>query len=66
MRRRLANHLNFTAECIARKTGFPLEHSLEFPRPSLFNRERYEEYARNTIARYEDLQTLASTLSQQT
>jgi hypothetical protein len=63
MRRELAEHLNLMAECIERKTGFPPGRSLEFPGLSLTNGKHYEEYARNTLSRYEDLRILASTLS---
>jgi multidrug resistance protein MdtO len=65
MRRKLADHLNFMAEAIARKTGFPSESSSNLDSPSLRNVEHNGEYARNTIARYEDLQNLASALSRE-
>jgi multidrug resistance protein MdtO len=65
MRRKLANHMNVMAEAIARKTGFPSESSASLTSPSLLNSERNGEYTRNTIARYEDLQNLASALSQE-
>jgi multidrug resistance protein MdtO len=53
------------AEAIARKTGFPSESSASLTSPSLLNSERNGEYTRNTIARYDDLQNLASALSQE-
>jgi multidrug resistance protein MdtO len=65
MRRKLANHMNVMAEAIARKTGFPTEHSASLTSPSLLNSEHNGEYTRNTIARYEDLQDLASALSRE-
>jgi multidrug resistance protein MdtO len=65
MRRKLADHLNIMAEAIARKTGFPSEYSAGLATPSLLNSEHNGEYTRNTIARYEDLQNLASTLSRE-
>jgi multidrug resistance protein MdtO len=65
MRRILGNHLNFMAESIAGKKGFPSESSVSLASPSLLNSEHYGEYTRNTIARYEDLRNLASALSQE-
>jgi multidrug resistance protein MdtO len=65
MRRKLADHLNVMAEAIARKTGFPPEASARLASPSLLNNEHNGEYTRNTIARYEDLQNLASALSRE-
>jgi multidrug resistance protein MdtO len=65
MRRKLADHVNVMAEAIARKTGFPSESSASLVRPSLLNSERNGEYTRKTIARYEDLQNLASALSRE-
>jgi multidrug resistance protein MdtO len=65
MRRKLADHLNIMAEAIARKTGFPSGYSAGLATPSLLNSEHNGEYTRNTIARYEDLQNLASTLSRE-
>jgi multidrug resistance protein MdtO len=65
MRRKLADHLNIMAEAIARKTGFPSEYSAGLATPSLLNSEHNGEYTRNTIARYEDLQNLASALSRE-
>jgi multidrug resistance protein MdtO len=65
MRRQLADHLNVMAEAIARKTGFPSEDGASLASPSLLNSERNGEYARNTIARYEDLQNLALALSRE-
>src|ERR1700733_13435668 len=65
MRRKLADHMNVMAEAIARKTGFPPESSDGLASPSLLNHEHNGEYTRNTIARYEDLQNLASALSRE-
>lgn len=63
MRQKLAEHMNRMAEAIARKTGFPSESSAGLGSPSLLNSEHNGEYARNTIARFEDLQKLALALS---
>lgn len=65
MRRKLADHMNVMAEAIGRKTGFPPESSAGLASPSLLNSEHNGEYTRNTIARYEDLQNLASALSRE-
>jgi multidrug resistance protein MdtO len=65
MRRKLADHMNVMAEAIARKTGFLPEYSASLATVSLLNSEHNGEYIRNTIARYEDLQDLASALSQE-
>jgi multidrug resistance protein MdtO len=65
MRRKLAGHLTVMADAIARKTGFPSEDSASLASPSLLNSEHNGEYTRNTIARYEDLQNLASALSRE-
>jgi multidrug resistance protein MdtO len=62
MRRRLADRLNILAEVVERKTSLPAEHLGSFVSRHLLENEHYGEYARNTIARYEDLQTLASQL----
>jgi multidrug resistance protein MdtO len=65
MRRKLADHMNVMAEAIARKTGFLPEYSAGLASPSLLNSKHNGEYVRNTIARYEDLQKLASALSRE-
>ena len=65
MHRQLAEHLNIMAEAIAGKTGFPSESSTDLARPSLLNSEHNGEYARNTIARYQDLRDLALALSRE-
>jgi multidrug resistance protein MdtO len=65
MRRKLADHMSVMAEAIARKTGFPSEYSAGLASPSILNGEHNGEYTRNTIARYEDLQNLASALSRE-
>jgi multidrug resistance protein MdtO len=65
MRRRLAGHMNSMAECIVLRTGIPLEQAVDLRSLALSNREQYREYALNTMARYEDLETLASALSRE-
>jgi len=63
MRRRLTDHLNILAEALERKTSSPAEHLGSLADRHLLENEHYGEYAKNTIARYEDLQTLASQLA---
>jgi multidrug resistance protein MdtO len=63
MRRRLADRLNMLAEAVERKVSLPAEHLESLVSRHLLENEHYGEYARNTIARYEDLQTLASQLA---
>src|SRR5271168_3119209 len=65
MRRRLADHMNLMADAVARKTGFPSESSVSLTSPSLLRSEHSGEYARNTLARYEDLRNLALALSRE-
>jgi multidrug resistance protein MdtO len=62
MRGRLADRLNMLAEVVQRKTSLPTEHLGSFVSPQLLENKHYGEYVRNTIARYEDLQTLAAQL----
>jgi multidrug resistance protein MdtO len=65
MRRKLADNMNVMAEAIVRKMGLPTDYLASFASPSLLNNEHNGEYTRNTIARYEDLQALASALSRE-
>jgi multidrug resistance protein MdtO len=62
MRRRLADRLNILAEAVVRKTSLPEERLGSFVSRHLLGSEHYGEYARNTIARYEDLQVLTTQL----
>jgi len=63
MRRRLTDHLYILAEAVERKTSSPAEHLSSLVDRHLLENEHYGEYAKNTIARYEDLRTLASQLA---
>ena len=62
MRRRLADRLTLLAEAVVRKTSWSEEDLRPFVSWHLLGSEHYGEYVRNTIARYEDLQTQASQL----
>jgi len=65
MRRRLTDHLYILAETVERKTSSPAEHLGSLVDSHLLENEHYGEYAKNTIARYEDLRTLASQLARE-
>jgi hypothetical protein len=51
------------AEAVERKILLPAEHLEAFVSQHLLESGHFGEYARNTIARYEDLQALAITLA---
>jgi multidrug resistance protein MdtO len=62
LRSRLAGQMTIMAEAVEQKTAFPVEHLGSFLSPQLRESDHFGEYTRNTIARYEDLQALASML----
>lgn len=64
MRRGLADHLNVIAEAVVRKTTVPVEDLASSLGRSVMENERYREYVKNTIARHEELQILASRLGE--
>ena len=57
----IANSTFARAESIL-QSSLPAEDLESFVSPHLLESDHYGEYARNTIARYEDLQTLAARL----
>jgi multidrug resistance protein MdtO len=63
LRQKLAEHLSAMAEAVVKKTTFPAEYSATLASPDLLEDPRYGEYARNTVARYEELQAFTSALS---
>jgi multidrug resistance protein MdtO len=63
LRRKLAEHLNAMADAVVQKTTFPAEYSATLISPELLESPRYGEYARNTVARYEELQAYTAALS---
>jgi multidrug resistance protein MdtO len=65
LRRKLAEHLDAMAEAVVKKTAFPSEYAATLTTPDLLEDPHYGEYARNTVARYEELQTFTSELSLQ-
>jgi multidrug resistance protein MdtO len=65
MRRKLADHLNSMAESVDRREAFSLRDTAGLLNPSLLDSHHYGEYARNTIARYGDLQNIAATISRE-
>jgi multidrug resistance protein MdtO len=56
MRRNLASHLDTIADAVVRKTPFPLAPVRDFASSDLLANPRYGEYARNSVARFEELQ----------
>jgi multidrug resistance protein MdtO len=62
MRRRLGERLDVLAEAVVQKTPLPAEHLETLVSLHLLESDHYGEYARNTIARYVNLQTLAARL----
>lgn len=65
LRRKLAEHLDVMADAVVQKTTFPAEYSATLISPELLESPHYGEYARNTVARYEELQAFTSALSLQ-
>src|SRR5271154_1466080 len=65
MRRKLADRLNSMAESVDRREAISLEDAAGPVNPSLLDSQHYSEYVRNTLARYGDLRSLASSLSQE-
>ena len=62
MRRKLADRLNSLAHTVESKTMLAAEHLESVVSRQEIEGEPYGDYVRNTIARYEELQTLASRL----
>jgi multidrug resistance protein MdtO len=65
MRQTIAEHLEAMATAVVQKTGFPEESGAALAGAVMLENSRYGEYVRNTIARYEELQSFASKLSLQ-
>jgi multidrug resistance protein MdtO len=65
LRRKLAEHLNAMADAVVQKTTFSSEYPATLISPDLLESPRYGEYARNTVARYEELQAFTSALNLQ-
>ena len=63
LRRKLAEHLDAMADAVVKKTAFPTEYAATLTTPDLLEDQHYGEYARNTVARYEELQAFTSELS---
>jgi multidrug resistance protein MdtO len=63
MRRKLAAHLDDIAESVVRKTTVPFAPANAFADAALLESARYGEYARNSVARYEELQSNVACLS---
>ena len=65
LRRKLGEHLDVMADAVVQKTTFPPEYAATLASSDLLEDPRYGEYARNTVARYEELQAFTSALSLQ-
>ncbi len=65
LRRKLAEHLDAMADAVVKKTTFPPEYAATLAPPELLEDPHCGEYARNTVARYEELQAFVSALSLQ-
>jgi multidrug resistance protein MdtO len=63
MRRNLAARMNTMADAAERNAAVPVEPTDNLVEPELLTDPRYGEYARNTIARYEELQNFTAILS---
>jgi multidrug resistance protein MdtO len=64
MRRKLAEHLDDIAESVVRKIAFPIIPTEALVDAAMIESARYGEYARNSVARYEDLQSSVACLSE--
>jgi multidrug resistance protein MdtO len=65
LRRKLAMHLDAMADAVVQKTTFSPEYPATLMTSELLEDPHYGEYARNTVARYEELQAFVSALSLQ-
>lgn len=65
LRRKLAEHLDAMSNAVVAKTTFPPEYAATLTTSDLLEDPHYGEYARNTVARYEELQAFTSALSLQ-
>jgi multidrug resistance protein MdtO len=63
MRRKLAAHLDEVAESVVRKNSVPVAPADAFADAALLGSARFGEYARNSVARYEELQSSVACLS---
>jgi len=63
MRRKLAEYVDALAEGIVKKTAPVTVPATAFLPPAMLDDPRYGEYSRNTIARFEELQSFALMLS---
>lgn len=65
MRRSISNYISSMAESVSRKTELPTDLGSDLINPSLLKHQHYGEYARNTIAQFEDLQRLTLMLARE-
>jgi multidrug resistance protein MdtO len=65
LRQAIAEHLEAIAVAVEKKSAFTEESGAALGGAAMLENSRYGEYVRNTIARYEELQSFASKLSLQ-
>jgi multidrug resistance protein MdtO len=65
MRHKIAEHMTTLANAVECNIEVPIEPIATFIDPALFADPRHGEYARNTAARYEELQNLTAILTHQ-
>jgi multidrug resistance protein MdtO len=63
LRQKLGEHLDAMADAVVQKTTFSPEYAATLTTTDLLEDPHYGEYARNTVARYEELQAFTSALS---
>jgi multidrug resistance protein MdtO len=66
MRLRLSEHMSAMADALSQRSAITVEQAEQFVDPAVFSDPRYGEYARNTAARYSELQNFTAMLSLQT
>ncbi|ADW68582.1 FUSC family protein [Granulicella tundricola] len=65
LRHHLANNMTAMAEAVVEKKAIRIEDVRQLLEPGLLADSRHSEYARNTVARYEELEALTANLSLQ-
>jgi multidrug resistance protein MdtO len=65
MRRKIADHLKAMADAVEQGKTFPIAEADSLVSAPLLDSPRYGEYAHNTVARYEELESFTSMLSLQ-
>jgi hypothetical protein len=63
MRHKIAEHIASLANAVEHHIAIPIEPAATFVEPALLADTRYGDYARVTVARYEELQNLTAILN---